>query len=61
MTRDHRINVPIADAVKTIQVSLNVTGVRRWRARLWLGARLFRLATAVIGCQGEIRINGEPI
>ena len=59
--RESKINVPIGDAARAIKVTLNVTGLRRWRVRLWLGARLMRLATAVIGCRGEVLINGEPL
>ncbi len=55
------ISVDVGEALKTFKLTLNVTGLRRMRFRLWLGAKIIRLATAVIGCEGEVLINGESL
>jgi len=48
------INYPSSRAVCNLTLRVNVTGVRVWRVRLWLGLRLIKLATMVIGCGFEV-------
>jgi hypothetical protein len=49
------------EAMRSIKLTVRVTGLRRLRARLWLGARIVGLAALVMGCEAEVLINGEPI
>lgn len=55
------INVPAGEALRELKVTLKVTGMRKARARLWVGARLFRFAAWATGCQGEMYVNGERV
>jgi hypothetical protein len=36
--------------MRQVTLVVNVTGIRTWKLRLWLGLRLFRLAAFVAGC-----------
>lgn len=47
---------PVAHAMRTMSLVVNVTGVRTWRLRLWLGGLLLQLAARVMGC--GIRFDG---
>ena len=57
------VQVPIAAAAKGITVRVRVTGVGRWRVRLWVALKLIRLATWIAGMGLEVRngasVNGE--
>jgi len=44
------LNYPIAAAVKDMTLTVNVTGVRAWKIRVWAGMLLIKLAARVIGC-----------
>lgn len=48
------IEMPMKSDMAGVTLDVRVTGVRRARVRLWVGARLMRLAAAVIGCDIEI-------
>lgn len=39
---------------RRITLRIVITGKRQFAARMWLGGKLLRLATAVIGCGVEI-------
>lgn len=51
-----RISIPIHDAVKDSTIYIDVTGMRSFRFRLWIGMQLFKLAAFVIGC--GIKVDG---
>ncbi len=54
-----RYRYPVAHAMRTMTLRVDVTGVRTWRVRLWLGGLLLQLAARVMGC--GIRFDGiEP-
>jgi len=44
------LNVPITSVVKNITLTVNVSGLRVWRWRVWLGLQLIQLAARVMGC-----------
>jgi hypothetical protein len=50
------VNLPITDAARNMTLSVKVTGVRRYRARLWLGGQIIRFAARVIGMRGAVEI-----
>ena len=47
---------PAAHAMRKISLIVDVTGVRTWRLRLWLGGLLLQCAALVMGC--GIRFEG---
>ena len=49
------VKVPMREVTKRLGVEVVVTGVRVFRARLWLGAMLFKLGARVIGCEITVR------
>lgn len=44
------MNVPMSDVMKQCTVNVRLTGVRVWRVRLWIGCKLIKLASLVMGC-----------
>jgi hypothetical protein len=44
------VNYPIRKAVKNFTLTVNISGLRAWRCRVWIGVRLIKLAALVIGC-----------
>ena len=42
-------------ARQTIEVEFSVTGIRWFKFRLWLAARIIKLATLVMGCNLKIK------
>jgi len=49
--------VHIGDAARRLTISVRVKGVRRWRARCFIGARIIRLGAWVMGTRGRINIE----
>lgn len=49
----------MGEMLKDLSIHLVVTGVVRTRLRLWLGLRIIRLATWVIGCGIDIQFKGK--
>ena len=47
-------SVDIQDVARSMTMRVRVKGVRVFRARLWLGTLLLRLAARLIGCGIEI-------
>ena len=43
-------NYPVTSAVKNMTLNVNVTGLRAWKWRVWIGLRLIRIAALIIGC-----------
>lgn len=41
--------VPVQPLIRHITLRVDVTGLRIWRARLWLGVQIIRLAALVMG------------
>lgn len=55
------LSVDAGAALRKMKITVKLTGLRRMRFRLWAGCKLLRLATDVMGCQGEVFLNGEPL
>lgn len=49
--------VNAAKAAKQLTVHVRVTGMRRVRVRLWLGARIIRFGAWVMGTRSEISVD----
>lgn len=47
--------ISMQEAVRAMTLTVEVTGVRAARARLWLGLKLLKLAARVIGCGIDIK------
>jgi hypothetical protein len=50
------LKLPISSVSKNITMQVEVTGVRVWKARLWLAIQIFRLGAWVVGV--GIRFTG---
>lgn len=54
------IEVPIQSAVRMVKATVRVHGVRRFKARLWLGTLIIKLAFWIIGMPVELDTgNGD--
>ena len=51
------IKFPVTRAMKNITLTVDLTWVRTWRVRLWIGQQLIKLAALVIGC--GIRVDRD--
>lgn len=49
--------LPMSHVARNLTVSVVLSGVKTWRARLWLGALLMRFAAGVIGCKCEVEVR----
>jgi hypothetical protein len=52
------LDLPINDMMKRVTLNVNVTGLQRFRIRMWLARRVLGLGAALLGC--NVRINEEP-
>ena len=52
------VKMPISRVTRDLTVRVDVTGVRAWNMRLWLGVQVIKLAARVIGC--GIVVDGFP-
>ena len=50
------INVPVSSLTSGITIAFRLTGASRWRVRLWIAARLVRVAGFIAGCRVEVDI-----
>ena len=50
------VDIPMTEVARNLTLEIHVSGVNTWRARLWLGGKLMRLAVWVIGCKCEMEI-----
>lgn len=44
------MDIPISRLTKRMTVTVNLTGVTAWKARVWLGTQIVKLAARVMGC-----------
>lgn len=47
-------SIPIKSVLKNATLNVRLTGVKRWRVRLWIGMRLIRLAAWIMWMNIEI-------
>jgi hypothetical protein len=50
------IKIPVSSVTNRLTVNIEVTGLRVWRVRLWLGTHLIGLAARVMGCNIHVDI-----
>ena len=50
MDRNFHVRVPMRSVTEHITMHVNVTGVRTWKIRVWVGTQLIRLAAFVMNC-----------
>lgn len=47
-------NINVADLAKEITLTINLTGIKTFKARLWLASWVFRLGAWIAGVKAEI-------
>jgi len=47
--------LPISHAVRDLKITVRVTGVQVFRARMWLGVKVMRIGAWIIGCYFEVK------
>jgi hypothetical protein len=57
MNLNQVVKVPMAKAMQDATLHVKVTGVRRWKARVAVGAWIVRLGAKVIGVRCEMSID----
>jgi hypothetical protein len=50
---------PARKAMAQTTISVQLTGMRAWRVRAWIGLRVLRLGVAIMGCKVAIDIDGS--
>lgn len=58
MTAVYPISMP--ETMRKVTLQVRVVGVRRTRARMWIGTQLLRVAAWIIGCGIEIGAGDSP-
>lgn len=51
------IAVNVNEVADTITMEMKLTGLRRFRARLWCAAQILRLAAFVAGVKSEVEVQ----
>ena len=51
------VNIPIADLTKSMTGNVSITGLNRWKVKLWIGTNLIKLAAYIMGMNVEINVN----
>jgi hypothetical protein len=59
MARSRALSVPIGEGMRQLRMQIRVTGVAAYKARMWLGIRLLRIACWIIGTSMEIVVDGK--
>jgi hypothetical protein len=60
MAKLGEVRFPVAKALQSMTLQVRVTGLRRFRIRVWLGIRLLKLAAWVIGTGINIELPNGP-
>lgn len=53
------LDVPVDTAVKALTLRINIKGLYVAKLKMWLGAKIIRFGVFVIGCDAEIKVNGD--
>lgn len=53
------LDVPVATAVKALTLKINITGLGVARLRMWIGTRIIKFGVLIVGCNAEIKVNGD--
>ena len=53
--------VNINHVVRNTVLNVTITGVRRFKIRLFIGAQLIKLAALILGCNIQMEINQDEI
>lgn len=48
------VSVNCRDTVRDMELSIKITGYRRFRARVWIGTKLINAGIRIIGCNGAV-------
>lgn len=48
------VRIPARKIMSELTLTVNLSGVRAMRARIWIGKQFLRLAARIIGCGIEI-------
>ena len=51
------IRVSMSDVASGLTAQLKISGMRRWRVRLWIGEQLIRLGVRVMGMRCSMAIT----
>ncbi len=60
MNLEQKTQIPASEIANSLRLTVTITGVRRFRFRIWIGAQLIQLAALAIGCGIEIKIRRTP-
>ena len=52
--------VHLPRVAKQFDLKIKVTGVRRFRVRVWLGVQVLKLAAIVMGVGFEVSVEKQP-
>jgi hypothetical protein len=52
---DTSVNIPVSRVMHKITMQVNVTGMKTWRVRMWLGVQTMKLAALIMGCNIEVK------
>jgi len=57
---DATVNIPADDLVKSIQLQIKLTGMWKFKLRLWLSIQIIKIAAKVGGFKGvEVNTDGN--
>jgi len=56
-----KMNMPITSILKNASCEINLTGIKTWKARLWLAVKLFKFAAWMMGMKGNINIGDHVL
>lgn len=58
MAQPSEVTIPIDGVMAGLTLHVRVTGLNVFRARLWAGAQLMKLAALIIGCRVDVSLDG---
>ena len=53
------VSIPVSKVLGELKVTVRVTGIREYRVRLWVAARLVRLANWIMKGRMTVRVVNE--
>lgn len=51
MRMDRPVRVKATDALRQMEMEIRITGLRRFRARVWLGKHILRFGAWIVGAE----------
>lgn len=54
-------SIPVSSMMKNVTCEITLTGLKIWKARLWVGILLFKFAVWAMGMKGTVKVGDSVL